>query len=203
MTIVAASCQNTSQSVTLMTLDPGHFHAALVQKSMLPNVNPDVYVYAPEGADAKDHLARIDSYKARKDNPTNWNEHVYAGKDYLNKMLEEKKGNVVIIACNNRLKTDYIKSSIDARLNVLADKPMCIDSNGFEMLKAAFDSAKKNNVLLYDIMTERYEITTILQKELANNPDVFGNLKTGTEQAPSIVKESVHNFYKIVSGKPL
>ncbi len=37
--------------VKLMTVDPGHFHAALVQKIMYPQVSPDVHVYAPEGPD--------------------------------------------------------------------------------------------------------------------------------------------------------
>jgi len=41
---------------------------------------------------------------------------------------------------------------------------MCLDTAGFERLKQAFKTAEKNRVLLYDIMTERYEITTILQK---------------------------------------
>jgi len=33
--------------VRLITLDPGHFHASLVQKSMYPQVSPEVRVYAP------------------------------------------------------------------------------------------------------------------------------------------------------------
>jgi len=28
----------------LITLDPGHFHAALVQKRMFPNVSPEVHI---------------------------------------------------------------------------------------------------------------------------------------------------------------
>ena len=32
--------------VRLITLDPGHFHAALVQKLMYPQVDPVVYVYS-------------------------------------------------------------------------------------------------------------------------------------------------------------
>ena len=32
--------------VKLITLDPGHFHAALVQKSMYEQVDSTVYVYA-------------------------------------------------------------------------------------------------------------------------------------------------------------
>src|SRR5688572_32522194 len=37
--------------VRFMTLDPGHFHAALVQKEMYPGVSPQVDVYAPLGPD--------------------------------------------------------------------------------------------------------------------------------------------------------
>ncbi|MBD3289536.1 oxidoreductase, partial [candidate division KSB1 bacterium] len=166
--------------VILMTLDPGHFHAALVQKTMYEQISPKVYVYAPEGPDVQDHLDRIESFNNRDENPTNWETVVYKGEDFLEKMLEEKPGNVVILSGNNRKKTDYIKASVDAALNVLSDKPMCINTQGFEKLKLAFDSAEENDVLMYDIMTERYEITTMLQKWLANNPGVFGELQKGT-----------------------
>ena len=39
--------------VKLITLDPGHFHAALVQKVSYPQVSKDVYVYAPTGFDVE------------------------------------------------------------------------------------------------------------------------------------------------------
>ena len=52
--------------VRLITLDPGHFHAALVQKKMYEQVNPDVRVYAPEGTDLKQHLGIIEGYNTRK-----------------------------------------------------------------------------------------------------------------------------------------
>ena len=96
---------------------------------------------------------------------------------------------VRFIAGNNRKKTEYIKASVDAGLNVLADKPMCTDEKGWELLKEAFKSAEQKGVLLYDIMTERYEITTVLQKALANNQAVFGELQPGTPDNPSVTKE--------------
>ena len=80
---------------------------------------------------------------------------------------------------------------------------MCIDTEGFEMLKSAFESAEKNKVLLYDIMTERSEITTMLQKELAQIPEIFGELQKGSLKDPAVTKESIHHFYKYVSGSPL
>ena len=38
---------NAQEPVRLITVDPGHFHAALVQKSMYPGVDSNVQVYAP------------------------------------------------------------------------------------------------------------------------------------------------------------
>ncbi|MCA9731854.1 oxidoreductase [candidate division KSB1 bacterium] len=189
--------------VKLMTINPGHFHAGLVQKTMYDQISPDAYVYAPAGPDVEDHLNRIEGYNNRTQNPTHWREHVYLGEDFFNKMLQDKKGNVLVTAGNNKEKTQYIKAAVDAGIHVLADKPMCIDENGFTLLKDAFASAEKNGVLLYDIMTERSEITTLLQRELSSIPDVFGELEDGSPENPSIVKESVHHFFKYVSGNPL
>lgn len=189
--------------VTLMTIDPGHFHAALIQKNMYPQLNPRVYIYAPDGPEVEGHLNLINSYNTRQENPTNWNSIIYRGDDFLEKALAQKKGNVVMLAGNNRKKTEYIKTFVDAGLNVYSDKPMCINKEGFELLKEAFAAAEKNNVLLYDIMTERYEINNIIQKKLANTPEVFGQLQRGTVDNPAIVKQSVHHFFKYVSGSPL
>jgi predicted dehydrogenase len=193
----------TPEEVKLLTLDPGHFHAALVQKTMYPQVSPRVSVYAPEGPDVEDHLRRIQDFNQREKNPTRWEEKVYRGKDYLERMLEESQGNVVVISGNNRKKAEYIKACMKAGLNVLSDKPMCIDGKGFGLLKEAFDLAEEKGLLLYDIMTERSEITTILQKELVHNEAVFGVLLKGTTEDPAVVKESVHHFFKYVAGNPI
>src|SRR5688572_23768593 len=97
-----------SSNVRLITLDPGHFHAALVQKSMYPNVDSNVFVYAPAGPDLQLHLDRINGYNSRAENPTNWKEQLYTGTDFFEKMLQEKKGNIVVLAGNNQKKTEYI-----------------------------------------------------------------------------------------------
>lgn len=189
--------------VKLMTLDPGHFHAALVQKSMYETVDPVVHVFAPEGQDILDHLARIDGFNTRDENPTSWVEKVYTGPDFLDRMLSEKPGNIVIISGNNARKTEYIFEAVKAGINVLADKPMVITYEDFSLLEEAFRIAAENDILLYDIMTERYEITTILQKEFSMIPEVFGEIIEGTPEDPAITKESVHHFFKYVSGTPL
>ncbi|HEX9512297.1 MAG TPA: putative oxidoreductase C-terminal domain-containing protein [Puia sp.] len=187
----------------LMILAPGHFHAALLQKYRYSQIDSTVHVFAPEGPELKAYLALIDRYNTRADDPTGWKEKVYAGPGYVEKMLKEKPGNVVVIAGKNQDKTDYIKRSVEGGVNVLADKPMVITTDGFDQLRAAFADARKNKVLLYDIMTERYEITNNLQKEFSRLPSVFGELKKGTLEEPAITVESVHYFYKEVSGSPL
>ncbi len=197
------SNSNDSATVKLITLDPGHFHAALVQKSMYPQIDSNVYVYAPKGPELEAHLTLIKQYNQREDDATHWNEIVCTGNDFFEKMLEGKKGNVVVLAGNNKLKTEYIKRSVEAGLNVLGDKPMAINSSDFNKLEQAFAEAKQKNVLLYDIMTERSEITNILQKEFAHIPTVFGEQQQGTEKDPGVVTESVHYFYKYVSGNVL
>lgn len=183
--------------------DPGHFHSALVQKSMYPEVDSIVHVYAPAGKDVDLYLEKIKAYNASTEDPTHWDEVVYTGDDFFKKMIDEKKGNVLVLAGNNRKKTDYIFDAVNAGMNVYADKPMAINTQAFDKLKSAFDAAQQKKVLLYDIMTERFEITSILQKELSQLSSVFGQLQKGSPDSPAITKESVHHFYKEVSGKPL
>ncbi len=191
------------ETVRLITLDPGHFHAGLVQKFMYPQVSPIVHVYAPAGIDVQEHLKRVEGFNTRTDNPTRWEEKVYMGDDFLEQMLREKAGNVVVISGNNARKTEYIERSIAAGFNVLADKPMAILPKDFIQLREAFKLTARNKVLLYDIMTERYEINNILQRELARMPEIFGTIEHGTTDKPAAVMESVHYYLKEVAGKPL
>ncbi|MFH0842310.1 MAG: putative oxidoreductase C-terminal domain-containing protein [Bacteroidota bacterium] len=189
--------------VHLITVDPGHFHAALVQKIMYSQVSPEVHVYAPGGPDYLQYIARINSYNNRTEDPTGWNEVVYTGADFFERMLEDQPGNVVVLSGNNRKKAEYILKSINAGLNVLADKPMIIYPDDYLKLEQAFILAEDKGIILYDIMTERFEVTTVLQKLLSMNETVFGKLETGTHDDPAVTKESVHHFSKIVSGSPL
>lgn len=198
-----SSLVETSGEIKIMTLDPGHFHAALIHKKMYPAVSPEIHIFAPNGPDVQEHLRRLEAYNRRSEDPTSWKTILYLGDDYLERMLRLRPGNVVVISGNNRRKTEYIKACVAAGLHVLADKPMCINRKGFNLLREAFDLAQRNGVLLYDIMTERYEITTMLQKELIQVPEVFGELQIGSPEQPSIIKESVHHFFKYVSGQPL
>ena len=187
----------------LLTLDPGHFHASLVQKFMYPDVDSVVHVYSAGGDDLAQHLARIKTFNTRADQPTRWVEVPYTGRDFFERMLADRAGNVVVIAGNNARKTEYIVRSIDAGLNVLADKPMVRTPEDLVRLRQAFRTAATKKVLLYDIMTERHEVSTALQRELSMDPALFGTLVKGTPADPAISKVSVHHFSKIVAGSPL
>ncbi|MDB4884283.1 MAG: hypothetical protein JWL95_3049 [Gemmatimonadetes bacterium] len=213
MATTSASAQQVAQQAVphaadsarfrLLTLDPGHFHASLVQKFMYPDVDSVVRVYSAGGDDLAQHLARIETFNKRTDTPTHWVEKAYTGPDFLERMLAERAGNVVVIAGNNARKTEYIVRSVDAGLNVLADKPMVRTPDDLVKLRQAFKTAAAKHVLLYDIMTERNEVTTALQRELSMQPALFGTLVKGTPKDPAISKVSVHHFSKIVAGSAL
>ncbi len=157
--------------LSLITFEPGHFHAALFQKEMLPGVSAQVHVYAPVGPDLLAHLKRIAEFNGRAETPTHWQLEVHAGPDGLQRMLSEKPGNVVVLSGNNRGKIDRIEAMVRAGLHVLADKPWIIELADVPKLQAALDTAEQQGVVAFDAMTQRFEITCLLQRELVNlNP---------------------------------
>ena len=185
-----------------MTLDPGHFHAGLVQKEMYPDVSTTVDVYAPEGPDLQAHVKRIQAFNTRKDSPTSWVLNLHTGPDFLDRMLRERPGNVVIISGKNRGKIERIGRSVAGDLHVLADKPWILASTDLSALERTLADADARKVVAYDIMTERFEVTTILQRALVNDPAVFGTQLKGTPDDPGVYMESVHHLMKVVSGAP-
>src|SRR5947209_1840991 len=133
--------------VRLVTLEPGHFHAALVQKEMYPGVAPLVHVYAPLGLDLLGHLGRIAGFNSRPDRPTHWQLEVHTGTDGLARLVREKPGNVVVLSGRNRAKIDYIVAAVEAGLNVLADKPWIIDSSDLMKVKRALNTAHDQGLI--------------------------------------------------------
>ena len=144
-----ASCASTKSSEAtsknrIVVLDPGHFHAGLLQMHRIEGMCDTVAVYAPrEGQELGGYLYNINYYNNRKRNPTSWVLEKYVGEDYLERMIAERKGNTVVLAGNNQKKTRYIYEAIKAGFNVLADKPMAITTEDFELLEKAYKLAKK------------------------------------------------------------
>lgn len=93
--------------------------------------------------------------------------------------------------------------AIETGKNVLSDKPMAINSQNFKMLEIAYKKADSLDLYIYDMMTERYDLLNVIEKELIGNIDFFGKLQSGTREEPAVYMESIHHFYKYVSGVPL
>jgi predicted dehydrogenase len=195
--------QQPADPVRLLTCDPGHFHAALVQKEMLPGVAARCHVYAPLGPDLLAHLARLADFNARSTRPGSWEVEVHAGPDPLQRLLAEKPGNVVILSGRNRGRIHTIRAALRAGLHVLADKPWVLDPTDLPILDEALDLAERRNLIALAIMTERYEVTTLIQRELCQDPGILGVLEPGTPEQPAVFLASVHQLRKEVAGKPL
>ncbi|HWR88521.1 MAG TPA: hypothetical protein VN277_08890, partial [Acidiferrobacterales bacterium] len=108
---------------TLLVLDPGHFHAALSLRRMHPRLADDVYVYAEDGPDLEAFLRLVHSFNARASEPTRWRLHVYRGADCLERLVAERRGDVVIVAGRNDTKMRAIARLHAAGFAVLGDKP--------------------------------------------------------------------------------
>src|SRR3954453_20834908 len=134
--LTAQEATRPMNQVRLMTVDPGHFHAALVQKEMYPNVAKRVDVFEPLGPDLVEHLARIAAYNRRADKPTSWNLEIHTSADYFERMLRDRPGNVAVFSGRNRGKIDRIAASVGAGLNVLGDKPWILESADLPTLEA-------------------------------------------------------------------
>jgi predicted dehydrogenase len=107
-----------------------------------------------------------------------------------------------VLSGRNRAKIAYIRAALEAGMHVLADKPWIIRTADLDALREALEMARERGLVAYDIMTERYEITSMLQRELVNDPDVFGHPVAGTEEEPGVYMESVHHILKLVAGVP-
>lgn len=206
VTAAAAGRQQESRpampDISFMTLEPGHFHAGLVQKEMYPGVSPRVHVFAPLGQELIDHLARIAAFNRRAEKPTAWELEIHTDGDPLARMLRERPGNVVILSGRNGRKIDRITASVGAGLHVLADKPWILKSADFPKLESALKEADDRGVVAYDIMTERFEVTNALQRALVNDRAVFGEIVRGAPAEPAVYMESVHHLKKVVAGAP-
>ena len=136
---------------TLLILNPGHFHAALVLRERHPSLCDDIYVYSEPGPDLDRFLEIAESFNTRQVNPTQWKLHVYRGKDGLEKLIHEKKGDIAVLAGRNNTKMENINTLNRAGLAILADKPWVTTQAALPFLRSAMASDRP---LAADIMTE-------------------------------------------------
>jgi len=185
---------------TLLIFNPGHFHAALVLRERHPSLSDDIYIYSEPGPELDRFLEIVESFNNRAVNPTRWRINVYRGEDCLEKLIAEKKGDIAVLAGRNNTKMKNIDRLNQAGLAILADKPWVTTAEALPFLRATMTPDRP---LAADIMTERYEIATLLQKKFLAAENVFGKVRIEDDGSPSVFKECVHHLYKIVNQKPL
>ena len=187
---------------SLVVVDPGHFHATLVQQQMYPELSPVVRVYAPLGPDLIDYLSRIARYNRQPQAATDWRLDVHAGPDFLDRIRDEPSGGVAIFSGRNRGKIDRIIVALEAGLHVLADKPAIIVPADLPRLEAALTMANEQQLLLTDMMTGRHNTLVRLLRVLRCDPEVFGDPVPGTRDEPGVLLSGVHYLRKVVTGLP-
>ncbi len=180
----------------LLFLDPGHFHAALTLRVPHPRVADEIVVYAPEGPELRDFLALVERFDRRPVAPTRWRPVVITSDDPLGRLIDERKGDVVVLAGKNGGKARTIHRLHDAGFHVLADKPWLVSADDLEHIRASLSGAP----VVTEIMTGRYDVAGRLLKRLIDAPDVFGEFRA---DAPALEMESVHHLEKLVDGAPL
>ena len=188
--------------IGLIIVDPGHFHVALVQQEMYPNVAARAHVYAPLGPDLLDYLTRIERFNSRAEQPTGWEVELHASSDFLERLSRERPGNVAIFSGRNRSKIDRVRAAVESGINVLADKPLIIRREDLPVLEAALRAADERQLILHDMMGGRHEITANLTRLLREDPEVFGDPMPGSATEPGAAMTSVHHIFKEVTGVP-
>ncbi|MCZ6557346.1 MAG: hypothetical protein O7A69_06165 [SAR324 cluster bacterium] len=184
---------------TLLFLDPGHFHAALTLREAHPLVNEEFFLYAEEGPHVRAFLDLIESFNGRAERPTRWRPQVTIAADPMERLMEERRGEAVVIAGKNDSKMESILRLHEAGFHVLADKPWLIAVEGLASLRLATATAP----LAMDIMTGRFEVTHILPKRLTEEEEIFGTFQPPAEGGAAITMDSIHHLCKTVNGKPL
>src|SRR5690242_17589853 len=181
----------------LVVVDPGHFHAALVQHQMYPGVSPVVRVYAALGPDLVDYVSRIERYNRRPQAATDWRLNVHAGSDFLDRMRNEPPGGIAIFSGRNRGKIERIIAALETGLHVLADKPAIVEPGDLARLEAALCLAQERRLVLADMMTGRHNTLLRLLQVWRSDPEVFGDPVPGTRDGPGVSLSGVHYLRKV------
>ncbi|MGH7342942.1 MAG: putative oxidoreductase C-terminal domain-containing protein, partial [Candidatus Rokuibacteriota bacterium] len=181
---------------TLLFLDPGHFHAALTLRVPQARAADEIFVYAREGAELGDFLTLVARFNQRAPDPTRWRPIVMTSDDSLARLVEERRGDVVILAGKNGGKARTIRRLHESGFHVLADKPWLVEPADLEHVRASLEGWP----LAAEIMTGRHDLAAGLVKRLVGAPALFGAFR---DDGAAIEQESVHQLEKLVDGAPL
>lgn len=198
-----------AKEVVIDIFNPVHFHGALPLQSRYEevkglNIVPMVRVYyTPENK----LTAFEEMQKKIKALEQGWGIAYYSSKTPLEEMVKHREmakhilRNILVLACPNVDKIDVISRAVEAGYDlILSDKPWVIEQEKMFTLEKAIEAAAEKDIILYDIMTERYELGTIMQGLIMQNADLFGMLEKGSVDQPAITKESIHILDKSHMG---
>src|SRR5262245_64843745 len=155
---------------TLLFLDPGHFHAALTLRVSQPRAGDEILVYAREGAELRDFLALVERFNRRVQDPTRWRPVVTTCDDPLERLVAERRGDVVVLAGRNGGKARTMRRLHDAGFHVLADKPWLVEPADLAEIRASLDGWP----LAAEIMTGRHGVAAGLVRKVGGTPGPFG-----------------------------
>jgi predicted dehydrogenase len=184
---------------TLAFLEPGHFHATLTLREAHPDVSPEVFVYATAGPELDDFLALVERFNRRAERPTRWRPRLQVSAEPLARLLDERPGDVVVLAGRNGGKARVIRQLHAAGLHVLADKPWLVRPDDLAEIRTSL----AGRPLAREMMTGRRDAIARLVKRLVDDAPLFGGFAAEGAGAPAIEQESVHHFEKRVDGAPL
>lgn len=161
-----------------------------------PRLADEIVVYAPECPEQRDFLALVDRFNRRSESPTRWRPVVASSEDPLTRLVEERQGDVVVLAGKNGGKARTIRRLHESGFHVLADKPWLVQREDLEHVRASLEGWP----LVTEIMTGRHDMAGRLLKRLVDTPEVFGHVRA---ESPAIELDSVHYLEKLVDGEPL
>ena len=179
--------------------EPGHFHAALTLRTPNPRLAPDIHVYATPGPERDAFLALVEQFNTRANHPTHWHLQVHDGAHLLQRVVEERQGDFVVVAGRNDTKLATIASLTQAGLPVLADKPWLTESRQLPYLAQVTTGPR----VAMDLMTGPYSLRAQVMAQVIRTPELFGTFVTHEAPEPAIELASVHHLYKQVNGRPL
>lgn len=182
---------------TLLFLDPGHFHAALTLRALQPRAADEIIVYAPrQSAELGDFLALVERFNRRPEEPTRWRPAVVTADEPLERLVHERRGDVVVLAGRNGGKAHTMRRLHDAGFHVLADKPWLVEPDDLEPVRASLAGWP----ISAEMMTGRLDLAAGAVKRLVATRAIFGAFR---DDGPAIEQESVHHLEKLVDGAPL
>ncbi|HUK64055.1 MAG TPA: putative oxidoreductase C-terminal domain-containing protein, partial [Dongiaceae bacterium] len=123
---------------------------------------------------------------------------VHTSEDPLTHLLQDRPGDVVILAGKNDRKLARARRLHDAGLHVLADKPWLTTPATLADIRHVLSGGART----MEMMTGRHASTSRVADRLVGDREILGDLATA-DGGPAIRLVSVHHLEKVVNGAPL